>query len=213
MTVCRLLGGQIDSHVWAPGQLMQAPAAGEPLQAAAAAIPELDLGHDASQPLDNVSDKDLAGARLRRHPGRHVDSYPNRPSSRDETSPALRPRRRVRAWSGRRWLCFSCADWMAQAHEIALRTELNVTRKPSPVVCTSRPPCAVSCFRTSWSCLFRIARASLSPRRAVSSVEPTISVKSTTSRPVLLTASATRVAGRCRLDGRTEDPSTASLLR
>jgi hypothetical protein len=54
---------------------------------------------------------------------------------------------------------------------------------PSPVCLISRPPYASSPRRTNASCARTSSSAALSPRRAVISVEPTMSVNMTARNP------------------------------
>ena len=75
---------------------------------------------------------------------------------------------------------------------------------PSPVCLISRPPYASSPRRTSASCTRTSSSAALSPRRAVISVEPTMSVNMTARSPES-TAGRDRVRGRARIADTAEE--------
>ena len=66
---------------------------------------------------------------------------------------------------------------MPIAHLSASRAEANASMNPSPCDFTSKPSCIVASARTSSLCSARSDIHSLSPRRSVSSVDPSMSVK------------------------------------
>ena len=104
------------------------------------------------------------------------------PSSK-ATSPMARPTRNAIGTGADRDWC-SVASWAATAAARAATADGKVAMTPSPVFFTSDPPWAATTSRRRAKCSPRSSSKAASPRRTMSSVEPTRSVKSTASTPL-----------------------------
>ncbi len=98
---------------------------------------------------------------------------PKRSFSSATGSPAFNPMRTLSGVSP----CPAMARWTATAHSIAREAEGKEAMMPSPVCLVSLPPWALRASRTMLSWVRRSSWALASPRRSVSVVEPSMSVK------------------------------------